>query len=250
MGRFYADPFVVASADGPRIYVEDCPDGSHRGRISSLVEDAHGRWVLERVALDDLEHRAYPHALNTELGLVVTPDSGRSGGVDFFLDLGHGAPFKRIGQCLAGIPASDPTLLWHDGRYWLFATVTWHGMSPWDELHLFSAATLDGSWQPHPRNPVVADVRRARPAGRIFRHGDQLIRPGQDCSVAYGRRIVLNAISTMTPTEFEERQVGFIQPDQMRGVQRTHTYTFDGSIEVLDAYRRVLRLPGRTARRT
>ena len=180
------------------------------------------------------------------MGLVVTPDSGRNGGVDMFLDPGPEARFQRIGQCLEGVPASDPTLLWHEDRYWLFVTITEHGMSPWDELHLFSSVTLDGSWLAHPRNPVVADVRRARPAGRIFRHGNQLIRPGQDCSVAYGRQIILSAISTLTPTEYAERPIGSIRPDHMRGVQRTHTYTFDGSIEALDGYRRVLRLPGRT----
>jgi hypothetical protein len=246
VGRFYADPFVVAAMDGPRIYVEDCPDGTHHGRISSLRATADGRWTFERVALDDLEHRAYPHALHTEIGLVVTPDSGRNGGVDLFLDVGALAPFRRIAQCLENIPASDPTLLWHEGRHWLFATVTGHGMSPWDELHLFSSAVLDGPWQPHPQNPVVADVRRARPAGRIFRRGNQLIRPGQDCSVMYGHRIVLNAISTLTPEEYLERPIGFIQPDGIRGVQRTPTYTFDGSIEALDGYHRVLRVPGRS----
>ena len=171
-GRFYADPFVVAADDGTRLLVEDCPDGSHRGRISVLRMASDGRWVHERVALDDLEHRAYPHALTTDAGLLITPDSGRSGGVDLFLDRGARAGLERIGRGLEGTAASDPTLLWHDGRYWLFVTVTGHGMSPWDELHLYSAGTPDGQWHPHPRNPVVADVRRARPAGRIFRRGD------------------------------------------------------------------------------
>ena len=244
-GRFYADPFVVATLDGHRLYVEDCPDGAHRGRISALRLAADGRWALERIALDDLEHRAYPHALRTDAGLLVTPDGGRSGGVDLFLDHGPGAGLKRIGRCLEGVPASDPTLLWHDGRYWLFVTVTGYGMSPWDELHLFSAATLDDLWRPHPRNPVVADVRRARPAGRIFRRGDGWIRPGQDCSVAYGRRIVLSAITTLTPDEYEEHPIGSIEPEGVSGIRRTHTYTFDGSIEALDGYRRVLRRPGR-----
>lgn len=35
-GRFYAGPFVVTSPGGTGIYVEDCPSGAHRGRISRL----------------------------------------------------------------------------------------------------------------------------------------------------------------------------------------------------------------------
>jgi hypothetical protein len=242
-GRFYADPFVVDSEDGPRLYVEDCPEGAHRGRISTLRMVADGRWRFERVALDDLEHRAYPHVLGTKAGLLVTPDNGRSGGVDVFVDHGPGVGFEHVGRCLEGVPASDPTLLWHEGRFWLFVTVTAHGMSPWDELHLYSAASIGGPWHGHPRNPVVADARRARPGGRIFRRDGVWVRPGQDCSVAYGRRIVLSAITKLTPEAYEEHPIGSIEPEGMAGFRRTHTYTADGPVEALDGYRRVLRRP-------
>ena len=240
-GRFYADPFITETDTGARLYVEDCPDGLHRGRISILRLASDGRWAFERVALDDLEHRAYPHVLRTEAGLLVTPDSGRSGGVDLFIDRGEAVGLERIGHCLDEIPASDPTLLWHDSRFWLFVTVTGHGMSPWDELHLYSAASITGTWHPHPRNPVVADVRRARPAGRIVHRGDDLVRPGQDCSEAYGRRIVLSAITKLTTDEYEEDPIGTIEPEGQPGIQRTHTYTVDGPTETLDGYRKVPR---------
>ena len=138
-----------------------------------LRQGSDGHWALDRVALDDLEHRAYPHVLASDDGLLVTPDSGRSGGVDIFLDRGPVVGLARVGHALEGIPASDPTLLWQDGHYWLFVTVTGQGMSPWDELHLYRASSVAGPWLPHPQNPVVADVRCARPAGRIFRHADQ-----------------------------------------------------------------------------
>ena len=99
-GRFYADPFVVDTPDGHRLYVEDCPDRAHRGRISTLRRAGAGRWTLERVALDDLEHRAYPHVLRTEAGLLVTPDSGRRGGVDLFIDRGSSAGLNVSGDAL------------------------------------------------------------------------------------------------------------------------------------------------------
>jgi hypothetical protein len=182
-------------------------------------------------------------------GLLLTPDNGRDTGVDLFLErAGNGGP-DRIAHRLDGIAASDPTLLWHEGRFWLFVSVKGHGMSPWDELHLYSAASLADVWQAHPRNPVVADVRRARPAGRIFTRGGDLIRPGQDCSREYGERIALSAITKLTPDAYEEHPIGFIEPTGFAGVRRTHTYTFDGSFEALDGYRRVARRPGFGRRR-
>ena len=38
-------------------------------------------------------------------------------------------------------------------------------------------------------------------------------------------------------------QIGTIEPRGLPGFNRTHTYTFDGSIEALDGYRRMLRRP-------
>lgn len=243
-GRFFADPFVVAMPDGPRLYVEDCPDGRHEGRISVLrPADDNDGWTTERVALHDLDHRAYPHVLRVDDGWLVTPDSGRNGGVDLFLDPGDGGGLRRVGHALEGVPASDPTLLWHDGLYWLFVTVTGAGMSPWEELHVYSTESIAGLWHPHPRNPVVADVRRARPAGRIFQTEDGLIRPGQDCSVEYGQRIVLSAITSLSTTDYEEHPIASIEPAGIPGIRRTHTYTFDGTTEALDGYRRTLRRP-------
>lgn len=241
-GRFYADPFIVARDDRVRVLVEDCPVGQHRGRISALVRTDAGDWSVEGVVLDDQEHRAYPHALVTDAGLVITPDGGRSGGIDIFLESVPGSGLSAVTRCLVDLSASDPTLFWHEGTYWLFVTVTGHGMSPWDELHLFHAPVLAGPWVAHPRNPIVADVRRSRPAGRIIRDGARLIRPAQDCSEAYGRRIVLNAISRLSTVEYQELPIGSIEPSGVFGIERTHTYTADGPYEVLDGYRRTTRL--------
>lgn len=247
--RFYADPFVVVEGPVTRLYVEDCPVGHHRGRISALTLAAGDEWSTSEVVLADLEHRAYPHVSRTSKGLLMTPDSGRAGGVDIFRSAEPGAGWLPASRCLEGVGASDPTLLEHDGKFWLFVAVTGHGMSPWDELHLYSASDPDGPWHAHPQNPVVADVRRARPAGRIFRVGGTLIRPGQDCSVTYGRRIVLNAIDTLTETAYSEHPISLIEPNGFPGIERTHTYSFDGTVEALDGYRRRFRFARAFARR-
>lgn len=236
-GRFYADPFLVETDAGPRLYVEDCPKGLHRGRISTLRPDDEGGWTLDRIVLEDLPHRAYPHAIVTPDGIVVTPDGGGSDGVDIFVDRG-GAGLERIAHILEGRAASDPTLLWRDGRYWLFVTITGQGMSPADELHLFSAARLTDPWHPHPRNPIVADVRRARSAGRVVECDGRLLRPGQDCSVAYGARIVLSAITTLSRSDYEEHPIATIEPHGVTGIDRVHTFTFAGAFQALDGYER------------
>jgi hypothetical protein len=56
-----------------------------------------------------------------------------------------------------------------------------YGARDTDELH-FYFASLDCEWTAHPMNPVVSDVRCARPAGRTFEHDGVLVSPGQDSS--------------------------------------------------------------------
>ena len=101
----------------------------------------------------------------------------------------------------------------------------------------YSAASLGGPWHPHPGNPVVSDVRRARPAGRVLERDGCLLRPAQDGSGAYGRRIIWNRIEVLTPTDYRETPVGSIEPGWLPGVVCTHTYTADGRFEALDGVR-------------
>jgi hypothetical protein len=138
---------------------------------------------------------------------------------------------------LRDVTATDATLLRHGGRWWLFVAVAADGGRPVDELCLFSSDSLQGEWEPHPLNPVVSDVRSARPAGRIFSRNGDLIRPAQDCSEAYGGRLVFNRIEVLSPTEYREEPVGLIEPAVETGNLRTHSYDSDGTYEVLDGFR-------------
>lgn len=138
---------------------------------------------------------------------------------------------------LRDVRATDATLLRHEGRWWLFVALAVEGGHAVDELALFSSGSLDGEWKPHPLNPVVSDVRSARPAGRIFSRNGQLIRPAQDCSRVYGGRLVFNRIEALSATDYREEPIGAIEPAPETGNLRTHSYDFDGTYEVLDGFR-------------
>jgi len=151
---------------------------------------------------------------------------------------------------IEGIVAVDPTLLRHNGRLWLFANVVSRGRTAQDELFLFSAESLDGPWSPHPMNPIVSDVRAARPAGRVFTRDGHLIRPSQDSSHGYGDAITLNRIEELTVASYREAPVGRIDPHWLVGNSGNHTYNFDEGYEVLDARRQLWRRgPLRLSRR-
>ncbi len=84
--------------------------------------------------------------------------------------------WQLVKNLMEEVDAVDATLLRHEGRWSLFANIVENpGASSFDELFLFSSDDLlTGSWTPHPCNPIVSDVRRARPAGRLFERDGEL----------------------------------------------------------------------------
>ena len=248
-GRFYADPFLLADDTGVRLFVEVSGSGRHEGSIVALPLAPDGTWGPAEPVLSLGRHLAYPHVVAIGGGPVLTPDDGTGRVVVAYRPGPDRGPWQPAATILSGVRAADPTLLEHDGRLWLFVTEVAHGMSPWDDLHLYSAPSLDGPWEPHPGNPIVADVRRARSAGRILRHGGRLVRPSQDCAAAYGRRVVLNEITRLDREAYEERTIGTIEPTGTPGARRTHSYSTDGGMEAVDALVRRHRLSPLGARR-
>src|SRR5579862_3662446 len=82
---------------------------------------------------------------------------------------------------------SDPSILRHNGRWWMFAGNGAMSSKPTESLHLFSADELLGDWREHPKSPVVVgNPRASRPGGRILSWNGRLVRFAQDGEPLYG----------------------------------------------------------------
>ena len=234
-GRAYADPFPL----GDRLLFEDYPPGG-RGHIAavSLPDPGEPEPVLERDT-----HLSYPFLLRDGDDVLMVPESREAGRVELLRarDFPRGWETERV--LFDGLPASDATLFEHEGRWWMFCSLSPDGEAAVDELHVFSAPGLDGEWTPHPANPVVCDVRSARPGGALFRHEGRLLRPAQDCSRAYGWRLVLNRVDVLDAESYRETPVAHIEPAD-RSITRVHTYNARDGWEALDAMWRAPRGAG------
>jgi len=248
-GRFYADPFLF-QRDGRRyVFFEDYDASSRRAVICYLEIDEGGRHRSPQVALRQDCHLSYPFVFADGDDVYMLPETAGHRTVELYRAERFPGEWKLERVLLEDVTATDATLLRHEGRWWLFAALAVDGGRPVDELCLFSSDSLHGQWEPHPLNPIVSDVRSARPAGRIFSRNGRLIRPAQDCSEAYGGRLVFNRIEVISPTEYREGPIGAIEPAVDSGNLRTHSYDSDGTYEVLDGFRMRprLALAGRAA---
>jgi hypothetical protein len=121
--------------------------------------------------------------------------------------------WEYVQDLLSDIRVVDATIREHGGRCYLFTSVSEAGGSSWDELFLFVADTPIGPWAPHPMNPIVSDVRSARPGGALFRRFGVLYRPGQNSEKTYGHSLAVLEVTELTPDRYAERLAYRIGPD-------------------------------------
>jgi hypothetical protein len=236
-GRFYADPFLFQH-DGRRyVFFEDYDWTTERAVICYLEIDEGGQCRSPQLALRQDCHLSYPFVFSDGDEVYMLPETAGHRTVELYRAAQFPGEWALERVLLSDVTATDATLLRHEDRWWLFVALALDGGRPVDELSLFSSDSLHGEWEPHPLNPIVSDVRSARPAGRIFSRDGQLIRPAQDCSEAYGGRLVFNRIDVLSPTEYREQPIGAIEPAVDTGNLRTHSYDSDGTYEVLDGFR-------------
>lgn len=248
-GRYLGDPFAIEVGGRHFLFVEDYSYTDGRAAISVSEAGPDDAWSPPRKVLECNYHLSYPFVFEYEGAIYMVPETGEAGRVELYRAVAFPYEWRLDRVLLAGLNATDATLhIEDDGLLWLFANVM-EGHGDRGELWLFSSPSLVGEWRSHPRNPIVTDPGSARPAGRLFRRGNVLIRPSQDCSREYGEAVVLNRVDVLSPEEYHETAIGRIEPDWIPGVERTHTYTFDSRYECFDGYRRVPRLRiGRSAR--
>ncbi len=211
-GQVLADPVGARMQDGKvQLLAEGYDFRDRQGRIVALEVDPHGGASAPREVLRLPVHASYPHLIEHDGAHYCLPEAHGANRVQLF----RADPFPERWTpdrvLIESFQGVDPTLARHEGRWWLFAGN--HADQDETKLYVFHADDLFGPWQPHAANPVKCDIRSSRPAGPLFRRGNELFRPAQDCSRTYGGAIAVNRIVELTPQDFREETVAVLDPD-------------------------------------
>lgn len=243
-GRFYADPCLLKRNGKNYLFFEDFSFSAGKAVISCMELDADGNGGKSETVLERDYHLSYPFVFESQGQVYMLPETKGNRTVELYRAEDFPRRWVLEKTLLENVNAVDPTLFEHNGKLWLFVNIAAEGASTHDELHVFHADTPLGEWTPHPKNPVVSDVRRARPAGALFFEDGRLIRPAQDCSVRYGYALVLNQVDKLSEIEYEERPQQRIGPEWQKGSLCSHTYSRTEDFEALDGMfaRKELRL--------
>jgi hypothetical protein len=236
---YLADPWLVTTDGRAWLFAESFDFDASRGSIVVAHVTPDGQLSPFRSALERPYHLSYPCVFHFDGVVYMIPESGANRTLELYRAVEFPTRWTRESVLFDGVHAADPTVIVYGDRLWLFVAMaeTPH-LSPNDELFVFFADRPTGPWSPHPLNPVVTDVRYARPAGAMFEYGDTLIRPAQDCLRGYGHAVSLRSVDRLSVSEYEEHEMGRITPQsvEVRGSD-VHTYASIGCLEAIDARR-------------
>jgi hypothetical protein len=232
-GSYSADPFGIEQDGVLHVLFEFFDQRSGRGVISHVAVMADGSSSDPEYALDPGVHTSYPYLLTHEDEIYMVPETAEAGEVALYRATDFPRGWRRVSTLIRDVPLSDPTVFEHEGHWWLFGTRRDRGVNH----HLFAwhAASLFGPWTPHRQNPIKTDVRSARPGGTPFVMDDVLHRPAQDCTQRYGRRLVINRVEELSPSEFRETPTIGLNPGQRSPYpDGLHTISAAGDATLID----------------
>jgi hypothetical protein len=234
--RFWADPFVVTADGVHHVFFEELVYAENRGKIAHLSISPDGDVSQATTVLEQPYHLSYPFMLEYEDDIYMIPESSENLTVDLYRCNKFPNEWQLVKTLIDGIELVDATLIRHDGMWWMFAGQRDDNrVSISDELSIFyTDDLLNGEWNPHPENPVISDVRHARPAGNIFEQNGSLYRPAQDGRHTYGGAVEIRRIDELTTDRYRESYMTRLDPDWRSDLEGLHTLNQADEITVID----------------
>jgi len=183
--RSWGDPFPWEHRGAWFLFVEEQQPGQP-GHIAVLELDAALRCRCARPVLRQPWHLSYPFLLRHAGELFMVPEAAASGRIDAYRCVRFPDEWVYQATLMDGIAAADPTLVEHDGRWWLFAAVG----------EPRAAAALSAGTGPGSTGATAAG--RLRPAGDAGQPGRTAL-PADPIRPARARRPELHVFSAASP---------------------------------------------------
>ncbi len=231
---FHADPFLFTHNGESFLFVEAYPWSTRKGVIACARLGEDGRPGPFETVLEQPYHLSYPQVFAHAGEVLMLPETASTRRLELYRATDFPRRWERVAVMLEGRRIADATLVEHQRRWWLFASVAEHGGSSQDELFAWHGASPFGPWTAHPRNPLVSDVRAGRPAGRFVRRGGRLYRPAQDSEAGYGAGLVWCEVLELTPQTYREREAARWRGEDFGPYTGVHTFSEAGGFEAID----------------
>jgi hypothetical protein len=228
---FLADPFLMTKDTTTKIIAESY---SLKDEYASVVA-IDPKSLEQKTVIDSGKHLSYPGTYEFNGDHYCIPESFSVAKIALHKWNPEKEIFEEDAILIDKVNGVDPTLLFHENKYWLFFTKQ---DLPSVNLYIYYADSLKGPYQPHANNPVKSDIRSSRPAGHFIKSEGKLLRPVQDCAKHYGAALRLMEVTKLSTTSFEERLKIIIEPKKRSKFnQGIHTLNGNDSLTIIDGKR-------------
>ncbi len=209
--QFRADPFGFVKDGKKYIFFEKYDRNKRKGKIALLGLDDNLGTLFEKDILEEKTHLSYPYIFAHEGKNYILLEHHRAREVAIYEVLDD-LTLQKIKIIFKDLDIVDPSLTYHQGKFWLFFTLASKTDS---ELYLAYSEHLFDEWKMHPKNPVKQDISSARCGGEIFKKDGVLYRPAQNCVKSYGGSLKINKILQLNENEFLETEEIEVTPNQL-----------------------------------
>ena len=235
--RFWADPHIITKDDNYFVFIEEYIYKKSKGHISLIKIDKKGNYKYLGKILEKKYHLSYPFVFEFENNYYMIPETEANKSIELYKCTDFPMKWEYYGKIMNNVSAVDTTIFNHNNKWWMFTGIKENnGASNSDELFLFySDNPLSDRWIRHEKNPIVSDVRQARPAGKIFSINSKIYRPSQNGSNYYGYGISINQIEKINEKEYEEKSITSILPNWDKNITGVHTFQYDEGLSIIDA---------------
>jgi hypothetical protein len=217
------------------VFMEDYSFSAQKGDIAYLKYPQGFENGEIEAACEEPFHMAYPYLFTYDGEIYATPEVAETDEIRLYR-VKSPTNWEPV-TVLINKGGIDPTVVKYNNRWWVFFTQEPY---PNTKLYIWHSEELMGSWTPHEKNPVKTDVRSSRPGGTPFIKDNNLYRPAQDCAGGYGKRVLINRVEKLTPTEFREStQYNIRAAEESAYPEGIHTLSSHGNITFVDGKRKL-----------
>ncbi len=240
--KFWADPFFVKTNDKYFIFVEELPYSTLKGHISCLTVNSNGELLSCETVLSEDFHLSFPQVFQYKNRWYMLPETLENQSITLYTATDFPSRWEKYCDLKVNINAVDSSVILRDQTWWLFSYIENNDTASY-ELNLFSNERLvSEGWTSHPSNPI-ASHSNSRPAGGIFKVGEDFFRPSQISKPRYGYGMKIMKILNWDFENYEEEVISTILPDWIDDVVATHTFNFENGACVADCAKTIYRSP-------
>lgn len=227
--RWFADPFILEKTQNEIILlVEEFSKKIGRGRIAKLIIDRSTyKLKSEKIILDIPTHLSFPAIYKDGKDIYLYPENSKSGECWLYKynPIDDSCIKKNL---LINSPVKDSIIFKFNEIPFIFTT-----SGPYGNKNRIDIYTSD-SWNTKYEHvdSVFLDNNSARSAGYLFKLGDKIIRPAQDCNSIYGGGLIFQEVK-YEKGHFSFKEIKKTYPNNKRYIGM-HTFNKYNDNVVLD----------------